>query len=74
MTVPFLGLRAGVDATFAGQPGVDDIARHLPVGGRLEVLDGLGHFAHTEDPELVVGRILAFLGPRRSGPPPRTSL
>ncbi len=68
LTVPFLGLRAGVDAVFAGQPGVEDIVAHLPAGGRLEVLDGLGHFAHTEDPELVVRHVLDFLGPPPAGP------
>jgi pimeloyl-ACP methyl ester carboxylesterase len=68
LAVPFLGLRAGVDAAFAGQPDVDDIVRHLPPGGRLEVLDGLGHFAHTQDPELVVRHVLNFLGPPPAGP------
>jgi pimeloyl-ACP methyl ester carboxylesterase len=38
-----------------------DITPWLPVGGRLEVLDGIGHFIHIEEPERVAQIILEFL-------------
>ena len=40
-----------------------DVLSHLPPGGRLEVLDDVGHFAHIERPGEVADRILEFLGP-----------
>jgi len=60
LTMPFLGLRAGVDEASITQPGPADIERSLPPDGRLEVLEGLGHFAHVEAPERVVDAIDAF--------------
>jgi pimeloyl-ACP methyl ester carboxylesterase len=40
----------------------DDIRRFLPEGGRLEQLPGVGHFVHIEQPDLVAGMVLDFLG------------
>ena len=34
----------------------------LPERGRVELLDGVGHFVHIEQPDLVAGKILEFLG------------
>jgi pimeloyl-ACP methyl ester carboxylesterase len=58
-------LRAGVDSTFAGQPSAEEIRAWLPPRGRLELLDGLGHFAHAEAPDRVMALVLAFLGEPR---------
>jgi pimeloyl-ACP methyl ester carboxylesterase len=39
----------------------DDVLSHLPPGGRLEVLDGIGHFVHIEAPDAVAELVLAHL-------------
>ena len=44
-----------------GTPQVDVIS-HLPPGGRLEVLDGVGHFVHIEQPRAVADLVLEHLG------------
>jgi pimeloyl-ACP methyl ester carboxylesterase len=62
---PFLGLRAGEDSAFAAQPSAEEVRAALPPGGRLEVLDGLGHFAHAQAPARVASLVLGFLGPAR---------
>jgi pimeloyl-ACP methyl ester carboxylesterase len=33
----------------------------LPEGGRVELLEGVGHFVHIEQPDLVADMILDFL-------------
>jgi pimeloyl-ACP methyl ester carboxylesterase len=38
-----------------------DVISHLPPGGRLEVLDGVGHFLHIEQPRLVADLVLDHL-------------
>ncbi len=64
---PMLGLRAGVDEAIGGQPSIETLRDVLPATARLEVLDGLGHFAHVEDPRRVAALVLDFLG-RPSSP------
>ena len=39
-----------------------DVISHLPPGGRLEVLDGVGHFVHIEQPRAVADLVLEHLG------------
>lgn len=39
----------------------DDVLSHLPPGGRLELLDGVGHFLHIEDPRRVADLVLEHL-------------
>lgn len=62
---PLLALKAGVEEAMASQPPADVLRSHLPAHTRLEVLDGLGHFAHVEDPARVAALALAFLDPWR---------
>ena len=38
-----------------------DVISHLPPGGRLEVLDGVGHFLHIEQPRAVAELVLDFV-------------
>lgn len=38
--------------------GPDDVLSHLPPGGRLEVIEGVGHFMHIEQPRLVADLVL----------------
>jgi pimeloyl-ACP methyl ester carboxylesterase len=59
---PVLALVAGVIEPIAGQPTTDDLRRLLPAHARIVELDGLGHFAHVEDPGRVAELTLAFLG------------
>jgi pimeloyl-ACP methyl ester carboxylesterase len=39
-----------------------DVISHLPPGGRLEVLEGVGHFLHIEQPKVVADLVLEHLG------------
>jgi pimeloyl-ACP methyl ester carboxylesterase len=41
----------------------EDVEANLPPGGRLEVLDGVGHFVHIEQPQLLAQLVLDFVGP-----------
>jgi hypothetical protein len=34
----------------------------LPTGGRLEMLGGIGHFAHIEQPDLIVEMVTSCIG------------
>jgi pimeloyl-ACP methyl ester carboxylesterase len=38
-----------------------DVLSHLPPGGRLEMLDDVGHFVHIEQPRLVADLVLEHL-------------
>ncbi len=61
LTVPFLGLLGTVDEPMGWGARARDIKPWLPAGGRLEVLDGVGHFIHIEEPDRVAAMILEFL-------------
>jgi pimeloyl-ACP methyl ester carboxylesterase len=64
LPMPFFGLLASEQE----EMGFGTLAHHvrpfLPIGGRLDVLEGVGHFVHIEQPELVLGLVLEFLGAR----------
>jgi len=60
--MPFLGV-IGTEQEPMGWGTVPDQIRPLiPVGGRLEVLEGVGHFVHIEQPAVVAGMVIDFLG------------
>jgi pimeloyl-ACP methyl ester carboxylesterase len=61
---PMLALKSGVVEALAGQPDADVVADACARAAdcTFELLDGLGHFAHIEDPARVAARVLAFLG------------
>ena len=40
----------------------DDVTPYLPLGAQFEVLSDTGHFVHIEQPELIAGLVLDFLG------------
>lgn len=61
LTVPFLGFLGTVDEPMGWGARARDVQPWLPAGGRLEVLDGLGHFIHIEEPRLVADMTLDFL-------------
>lgn len=58
---PVLALVAGVVEPIAGQPTTAELRALLPAHARIVELDGLGHFAHVEDPARVAALTLAFL-------------
>ena len=39
----------------------EDVEPNLPPGGRLETLEGVGHFVHVEQPQQVADLVLGFL-------------
>lgn len=61
--VPFYGMLVEIEEEMGWGTVPEDVLPYLPEGGRLEVLDGVGHFAHIERPGAVADRIIEFLGP-----------
>ena len=61
LTVPFLGFLGTVDEPMGWGARARDVRPWLPAGGRLEVLDGIGHFIHIEEPRRVADMVLDFL-------------
>lgn len=62
LSVPVLGV-LGLEVEVMGwgtRPA--DVEPYLPPGGRLEALDGVGHFVHIEQPRVVADLVLDFLG------------
>jgi pimeloyl-ACP methyl ester carboxylesterase len=64
--VPFYGMLVELEEEMGWGTAPEDLQPYIPEGGRLEVLDGVGHFAHIEQPAEVAHRILDFLGPAGS--------
>lgn len=59
--IPTLYLH-GRDDGCLGAELVEGAEAHLPApGSRAEILDGVGHFLHVEQPDVVNARIVAFL-------------
>ena len=65
--VPFLGVLGLEPEVMGWGTRPVDVIPNLPPGGRLEALEGVGHFVHIEQPELVAGMVLEHLEPVRSG-------
>ena len=60
--VPTLYLHGSDDGAI-GADLLGDLAAHLPaVGSGFEIIDGVGHFLHLEQPERVAARIADWLG------------
>jgi pimeloyl-ACP methyl ester carboxylesterase len=59
--MPFLGLLAAEQEPMGWGTKPKDLEHLIPRTGRLEVMDGIGHFVHIEQPELVAGMVLDFL-------------
>lgn len=59
--VPFLGV-LGLELEVMGWGTTPaDVVPNLPPGGRLEALEGVGHFVHIEQPRLVADLVLEHL-------------
>lgn len=61
LTMPFLGLLGTVDEPMGWGARARDILPWIPQGGRLEILDGVGHFIHIEEPDVVSAMVLEFI-------------
>lgn len=59
--VPTLYLH-GADDGAIGADLLGDLARHLPAAGSaFEIIDGVGHFLHLEQPALIAAKICTWL-------------
>jgi len=61
ITVPLLGLLATAEEPMGWGTRVADLQPLLPHRARIEVMDGIGHFIHIEQPDLVAAMILDFV-------------
>jgi pimeloyl-ACP methyl ester carboxylesterase len=60
--MPFLGVLGSELEEMGWGTLPHHVIPFLPEGGRVELLDGVGHFVHIEQPDLVAGMVLEFLG------------
>lgn len=60
--MPFLGVMGGELEAMSWGTLPEQVYPLLPAGGRLEVLHGVGHFVHIEQPDLVASLVVEFLG------------
>ena len=67
MRLPGLGMpvlgdpRHSRPTRWAGARRAADVLSHLPPGGRLVLLDDVGHFVHIEQPRVVADLVLELL-------------
>ena len=54
--------RAPRPIRWGGARPTSDVLSHMPPGGRLELLDDVGHFVHIEQPRRVADLVLEHLG------------
>ena len=67
LAVPTMGVLAMVSEPMGWGTRPEDVQQWLPPGARFAPLDGVGHFVHIEQPDLVAAMVLEFLGsPPRS--------
>jgi pimeloyl-ACP methyl ester carboxylesterase len=62
LAMPFLGLLVSEAEDMGWGTMPEHVEPYLPPEGRCLLLDGLGHFAHIEDPDRVAAIVLDFLG------------
>jgi pimeloyl-ACP methyl ester carboxylesterase len=62
LAVPFLGVLVGEQEDMGWGTLPHHVEPYLPTGGRLEMLDGIGHFAHIEQPDLLVEIVTSVIG------------
>jgi pimeloyl-ACP methyl ester carboxylesterase len=60
--MPFLGVLASELEEMGWGTLPNHVVPFLPEGGRVELLEGVGHFVHIEQPDLVADMILDLLG------------
>ncbi len=62
LPMPFLGILAGEMEEMGWGTSPEKVLPYLPLGGRCEILDGVGHFVHIERADYVSALVLDFLG------------
>jgi pimeloyl-ACP methyl ester carboxylesterase len=62
LAMPFLGLLVSEAEDMGWGTMPEHVEPYLPPNGRCLLLEGLGHFAHIEDPDRVASIVLDFLG------------
>ena len=65
LSMPFLGFLAGVSEEMGWGTKADDVRPYLPYGAQLHVLDGVGHFCHIEQPQLIADLVIDLIGASR---------
>jgi pimeloyl-ACP methyl ester carboxylesterase len=61
LSMPFLGVLGLQPEAMGWGTRPEDVLPYLPLDGRLEVLDDVGHFVHIEQPQRVAALVLDFL-------------
>jgi pimeloyl-ACP methyl ester carboxylesterase len=69
LTMPVLGVLGLEPDTMGWGTQPEDVLGWLPPGARFVPLEGVGHFVHVEQPELVSSIVLEFLGDPPAAPP-----
>lgn len=62
LAVPFLGVLVECEEEMGWRTQRRHVEPWLPVGGRVELLEGVGHFPHIEQPAVVAQLALDFFG------------
>jgi pimeloyl-ACP methyl ester carboxylesterase len=62
LPMPFLGILGGQMEEMGWGTPPAKVMPYMPIDGRCEILDDVGHFVHIEQPDLVSGLILDFIG------------
>jgi pimeloyl-ACP methyl ester carboxylesterase len=62
LAMPFLGVLVSEVEEMGWGTFPHHVEPYLPVGGRLDFLEGVGHFAHIEDPARLATLVLDFVG------------
>jgi len=60
--MPFLGILGGEMEEMGWGTPPEKVKPYMPMNGRCEVLDDVGHFVHIERPQHVADMVLEFLG------------
>ncbi len=61
LSMPFLGILVTELEEMGWGTEPHHVQRYVPIEGRLEQIDGVGHFAHIERPDLVLDLVLDLL-------------
>ena len=65
LSMPFLGMLSEIQEEMGWGTLSKDVQPYIPAGSRLELLDGMGHFAHVEQPDMIVDMVSEFIGAPR---------
>ena len=61
LAMPFLGFLAMEQEAMGWDSHAEDVKKSIPRSGRLELMHGVGHFVHIEQPGIVAAKVLEFL-------------